>query len=538
LPVTLLYGQFLSNPLVFDDLYFVESAKLDANMAQQVFFNLRWLPYASFQWTRDLIGPELIWFRLGNLALHLLTAITLFFLLRRLFQQALCHDGDGNETLSPHWLAFFGALLFSLHPASVYATAYLNQRSMLMATLFAVLTWRLFLEGLIRENYRWLLASAVTYLLAAFSKEHAIMTPAVSITLLFLVNGSSIRQRLMLIWPTLALYGLVGGCVIFLVKSQNILGQAYQPTAGTLMPLLGPEVNNEYAYPLSMLTESFLFFKYLWIWIVPSPEWMAVDMPQVFAQRLWSWPFWAGLTGFILYPILAIGLLLQRGLKGLLGFALLCPWLLFATELSTIRIVDTFVIYRSYLWMTCAFAALPFLCQKLSPKQAAISLTCVALFLMPLSWLRLTTFSHPLLLWDDAARLIEKTQETRLGIERIYYNRGSELIKVKHYTEAIEDLTKAVRLTTDKSYLAGPIYNNRGAAYIETRQYALALNDFNSAIKQGPNNPEPYLGKATALRALNNPAAAAHADQQACLLGITSACQKRNPINASPDAVK
>ena len=320
LPVTLLYGQFLSNPLVFDDLYFVESAKLDANMAQQVFYNLRWLPYASFQWTRDLIGPELIWFRLGNLALHLLTAITLFFFLRRLFQQVLSHDGDGNETLSPHWLAFFGALLFALHPASVYATAYLNQRSMLMATLFAVLTWRLFLEGLIRENYRWLLASAATYLLAAFSKEHAIMTPAVSIALLFLVNGSSIRQRLMLIWPTLVLYGLIGGCVIFLVKSQNILGQAYQPTAATLMPLLGPEVNNDYAYPLSMLTETFLFFKYLWIWIVPSPEWMAVDMPQVFAQRLWSWPFLAGLIGFILYPILAIRPFAAKRIKGLIGF--------------------------------------------------------------------------------------------------------------------------------------------------------------------------------------------------------------------------
>ena len=52
--------------------------------------------------------------------------------------------------LSPSWLAFFGALIFALHPAAVYAVAYLNQRSTLMATLFTLVMWRLFLEGLIR----------------------------------------------------------------------------------------------------------------------------------------------------------------------------------------------------------------------------------------------------------------------------------------------------------------------------------------------------------------------------------------------------
>ena len=185
-------------------------------------------------------------------------------------------------------------------------------------------------------------------------------------------------------------------------------------------------------------------------------------------KSLWSWPEIAGLIGFIIYPIIAIRLLLQRGIKGLLGFALLCPWLLFATELSTIRIQESFVLYRSYLWMAGAFAALPFLCQKLSAKQAAITLTFVALFMMPLSWLRLTTFSHPLLLWDDAARLVENTEEKRLGIDRIFYNRGTELIRVKHYAEAIEDLSKVIEL---KGYYEGYAYQNRGSAYLESRQY-------------------------------------------------------------------
>ncbi|MFZ2407866.1 MAG: hypothetical protein WAW41_22265 [Methylobacter sp.] len=393
-----------------------------------------------------------------------------------------------------------------------------------MATLFTLLTWRLFLEGLVRENHRWLLASTATYFLAVFSKEHAVMAPAVAIAMLLLVNNQTIRQRLMLIWPTFVLYGLIGGFVVLQVKSGHILGQAYEPEAASFMSLLGSDFDARLAYPLSILTQCFLFFKYLWVWIAPSPAWMSVDMPQAFAQSLWSWPEIAGLIGFIVYPVIAIRLLLQRGLKGLLGFALLCPWLLFATELSTVRIQESFVLYRSYLWMSGAFAALPFLCQKLSAKQAAITLSCVAVFMMPLSWLRLTTFSHSLLLWDDAARLVENTDEKRLGIDRIFYNRGTELIKVKRYAEAIDDLTKTIRLN---GYSATYAYSNRAQAYLESRQYLLALNDINKAVELQPGNKAKlYLGKARALEGLNDSTAAMQAYQKSCSMGVAAACQK------------
>ncbi len=521
LPVTLLYGQFYWNPVVFDDIYFFDGSIHEQYLGKVFSFDLRWLPYATLEWTHSVFGLDLIGFRIGNLILHLAASITLFLFLRRLFEQVL---PGNNKSLSPHWLAFFGALIFALHPASVYAAAYLVQRSTLMATLFALLTWRLFLEGLIRGNHRWLLASSVTYFLAVFSKEHAIMVPAVSIALLVLVNRQSFRQRLSFIWPTFVLYGLIGGFVIFQIKSRHILGQAYEPEAVSFMSLLGSDFNQQLIYPLSIITQCFLFFKYLWVWLVPSPAWMSVDMPQVFARNFWSWSELAGLLGFIVYPIIAVRLLLQRGIKGLLGFALLCPWLLFATELSTIRIQESFVLYRSYLWMAGAFAALPFLCQKLSPKQAAITLSFVAVLMMPLSWLRLTTFSHPLLLWDDAARLVENTDENRLGVDRIFYNRGTELIKVKHYAEAIADLSKAIEL---KGYSANYAYSNRAQAYMERGQYLLALNDINKAIEVQPmNKAKLYLGKAHAFEALKDSTAAMQAYNQACTLGLQIACSK------------
>jgi hypothetical protein len=524
LPITLLYGQFLWNPVVFDDIYFFDGSIHEQYLDKVFSFDLRWLPYATLEWTHSAFGLDLIGFRIGNLILHLATTITLFLFLRRLFERVLPISVKNSGTLSSHWLAFFGVLIFALHPVSVYAVGYLVQRSTLMATLFVLLTWRLFLEGLIRENYRWLLASGITYFLAVLSKEHAIMAPAVTIVLLLLVNNQSTRQRIMLLWPAFLLYGLIGGFVIYQIKTRHILGQAYEPIAATYMSSLGPDFDEQLAYPLSMLTQSFLFFKYLWVWLAPSPGWMSVDMPQAFALRLWSWPEIAGLIGFIAYPFIAFRLLLQKGVKGLLGFALLCPWLLFFTELSTIRIQESFVLYRSYLWMAGAFAALPFLCQKLNAKQAAITLSFIALLMMPLSWLRLTTFSHSLLLWDDAARLVENADEKRLGIDRIFYNRGTELIKVKHYAEAIEDLSKAINI---KGYYAAYAFTNRAKVYMETHQYQLALSDINKAIEVQPTKKANlYLGKALALEGLNDKTAAMQAYKQACTLGLQAACQK------------
>jgi hypothetical protein len=357
------------------------------------------------------------------------------------------------------------------------------------------------------------------------------MAPALTIVLLLLVNNPLTRQRWILVWPTLVLYGLIGGFVVFQVKSAHVLGQAYEPMGANYISSLGPGFNVNLAYPLSMLTQSFLFFKYLWVWVAPSPAWMSVDMPQAFARSLWSWPEIVGFIGFVIYPVIAFRLLLQRGVNGLMGFALLCPWLLFATELTTIRIQEPFVLYRSYLWMPGTFAALPFLCQKLSSKQAAITLTLVAILMMSLSWLRLTTFSHPLLLWDDAARLVENVDEKRLGIDRILYNRGTELIRVKHYTEAVVDLSKVVEM---KGYYEGYAYQNRGSAYLETRQYLLALNDIDRAIELLPKNKARlYLAKAHALERLNESTAAMQAYKQACLLEQETACQKAGQSGAS-----
>jgi len=532
LPSALLYTQFLGNPLVFDDTAFFSGEEFSVYL-HRISFNLRWLPLATFVWTRELFGDAMIWLRLGNLLLHFMTAATLFFFLRRLFELVMPAD---NRALSPFWLAFFGALIFSLHPASVYAVGYLIQRTTLMATLFSLLTWRLFLEGVVREQRGWLYASAFMYFLAVLSKEHAIMVPAVSVMLLVLVSQYPM-DRVKLVAPAFVLYTLVAVFAVYQRHSAHVLGQAYEPIASELISRLGADFDVRLIYPLSILTQSFTFFKYVWLWLVPTPALMSIDSCQTFAVHFWSWPETVGLVGFVMYFYLALRLLLQRGLNGLLGFALLSPMVLFFTELATVRIQEIFVLYRSYLWMVGLFAGLPFVCQKLTAKQTVIALTLVALFMMPLTWFRLSTFSHPLLLWDDAAHRITDDKSCP-SMDRILNNRGRELTKLARYPEAIADFTRSLKVDQwqDKpkvSELASNYYN-RGFAYLKNQQFQLALNDFNTIVGPLPKSwSDFYFYKAQAFEGLHELTSARQFYEQACSNGVTEGCAKQKELETS-----
>lgn len=534
IPVALLYTKFLGNPLVFDDLTFFQGEEFSYYLNTLFSFNLRWLPYATFVWTREIFGDAMIWLRLGNLLLHLTTTVTLFFFLRRLFEWVVPPSND-DRTLSAFWLAFFGALIFTLHPVSVYAVGYLVQRTTLMATLFTLVMWRLFLEGVIREQRVWLYASAASYFFATLSKEHAIMAPAVTLALLFLISSQPLQQ-IKLLRSTFVLYALIGIFVVFQVKTKNVLGQAYEPLASELIGRLAGNVDPALIYPLSMLTQTFVFFKYLWIWLAPSPALMSVDICQNFVLHLWSMPEALGLVGFIAYPVIAVRLLLQRGLKGLLGFALLCPWLLFFTELATVRIQEIVVLYRSYLWMIGFFAGLPFLCQKLTAKQATITLTCIALLMFPLAWLRLDTFSHPFKLWDDAEHRIADDKSCPV-MDRILNNRGREWMELKQYPEAIVDFTRSLSAVKwQKKPMVSEFaknYYNRGFAYLKTGQFQLALNDFNVILEPPKEWSALYFYKAQAFEGLQELNFARQFYEKACLNGVHEGCERRKKLEDS-----
>ena len=507
LSVIAVYSGSLGAPFIFDDftLFSVPGA---LSKYSQLPLEPRGLSYATLSWTTIWFGFDMYWLRLGNVLLHAANAIALFFLLRRLFQTTL----NPETTAAPSstvltGFAFMGAAIFALHPVAVYGVAYLIQRTTLMATLFVLLMLITYLEGLLRGGWQWMVAAALCYFAALFSKEHSVMAPGVALALTLLIRKPSVA----LLRQTAPYYLLIlfaATTLLVILNAKGILGRAYEPHALVLLEQFAQMhgLSGLSALPdvhlLSILTQSTLFFKYLWLWLLPNPGWMSVDMRESFALSLFSWPHTLGLLAFLSYLGGAIWLLLKRGKTGLLGFALLFPVIMFMTEFAAVRIQEPFVLYRSYLWMPGLFAAIPLALGWLKPGRAFAVLGVLCLLLVPMTLNRLHTFSSALLLWDDAEKLARDKPDA-LGAERIYYNRGTELGKLKRFEEAIEDFNKAIAI-----HPFDYLYGNRATAYYYLGKYREALQDYDRAIAINPDKARFFSERALTYRALEDFAAA------------------------------
>lgn len=475
----LLYWGSLRNPLVFDDGQLAGQRFLHFDAASIVRFDLRWISTASFGWIHEAFGKEWFWQRMVNVLLHAAVASCLFFLLRRLFAAVPAADTPQRDGY-----AFFGALLFLVHPAAVYGVAYLIQRSMLMAALFGLLSLWLFLEGLLQNRWTWFLASAVAYFVAVFSKEHGIMLPAVAAALAVLLRGGSWRAWRPLALP-FALYAAIALLVI--LKARGVLGTRYEPFVEAAMRQMAePEhgAARPDAYLLSTLNQGYLFFRYLLTWLLPWPGWMSIDLRPAFPAQLASWPQTAGFIAWLAWPLAAVALLLRRGRAGLLGLAMLAPWLLALTEMAAVRIQEMFVLYRSYLWMALLPAAIPAVLGGLRPRWAFGALAVASVALLPPFFERLGTFSSDLAVWDDAVRKISDPGAPY--IDRSIRNRGVAYYKLERYSEALRDFDRALELDpgSAKAWLL------RGSLHMRTAQSAKALADFDRALALEPRDAE------------------------------------------------
>jgi tetratricopeptide (TPR) repeat protein len=490
------YWSSLRYPLVFDDVQLSERF-MRSYSGFWLGLHPRWFSYGSFGWSYALFGSDVLGFRLGNVLLHTGVAAMLFVFLRRLLAAVLPAD----RAPAPAWWAFFGALLFLVHPAAVYGVAYLIQRSILMATLFSLISLYCVLEGLLRGSRRWHLAAGAAYFLAVFSKEHAVMLPAVAAALALLVRGPSWRL-LRELWLPFALYAAVGLLIVLQVR--GLLGVQYEPHAEAAMRQLAESrvaSPTETAAPaaapgrhaLSIFNQGFLFFRYLATWLVPLPAWMSIDVRVPFPQRLADWPQAAGFAAWLAWPGLALWLLLKRGRAGLAGFALLAPWLLSLTEMASVRIQEVFVLYRSYLWMCLLPAALPALLGRLPARWALAAMAAASLALLPLFHDRLTSFSSEVRVWDDALR---KNRDLAAPFaERAWRSRGIAHFKSARYDEALADFDRALQIAPRSA----DAWMARGTLFMRTAHSERALADFDRALEIDPRQFE-VLGRRCVVR--------------------------------------
>jgi protein O-mannosyl-transferase len=485
LVVCLVYIPYFNNALFFDDLpFFSDTVNQFINTPWHLYS--RWLPYMSLAWTYTLFSDIPLPLHLGNLLLHFTNTLLVFVLLQQLCSLVL---NQNKKTTLPaffispsNWGAWLGALAFACHPVAVYAVGYVVERSIVMATLFVLAMQISYIKGLLSpqklQQASWLTLTVLFYFCAVFSKEHSLMAPAllVAITLLLKPVIQANWRAIVAAW-----LGLLAIAVFVALRSRGIAATA-EHDASLLFTQHSIVSTTENVQALSMVTQAGLFFKYVFLWLVPNPAWMSIDMREPFASTINTWQNWLKVACFIGYGAIGLKLLLKRGKLGLLGFALLYPWLLFFIEFSTVRVQEPFVLYRSYLWAPGLLLLIPLALDYLvarsllQNKKAIIAFTVVILAMIPLAWNRLNVFSDEYKLWNDAALLLKS--EKQAGAARIFYNRGLAELHQQKPKAAVLDF-KRVLAIDPTIYQA---HENLGSAYLGAGQFKEALVSLNQAI--------------------------------------------------------
>lgn len=488
-----LYAPFASNALVFDD-HNIFSNRVVFDYA--LGFSLdkpRSLPYFLIGFVHVLSDANLVWNRYAGIALHCLVSIALFFFLYRALAR-VCRDDAARLRV-----AGLACLWMALSPMAVYASGYLIQRTIVLATLFGLVSATLYLRAQQQERTVDLLSAALLAFLSAMSKEHAVLLPAATIMLTPLVAD----------WNRRSLSRAVGYFLLTLPGAVWTILHRHSGNEVVNVEIFAGDVLSQFARPeylsssfglwlMSAGTQLVLFWKYLFFWLVPNPAWMSADLRVDFEAFGSGVGMAAAALSFIVLCAVGGYWWYRRG-RGWLGgcaAALLFAAIFLAIELAAVRVQEPFVLYRSFLWIpgyALLFALLLSRGSAWAANQGVMAgrafwvvALAAAFGLFPLAQDRLRSFSSEEALWQDALDKLPRPDVP--GADRIYYNLAGEAYKRKDYAQALQrsDQVIAQNPRAFHGYLA------RGTSLLALGEIDEAERAFAEAGKRNP--PGKFLG--------------------------------------------
>lgn len=477
----MLYIPFLHNGVVFDDHGFFTHASGYDRIKTPFDFRPRTFPNFTLAEVRILFGT-LVANRVVSLILHILSGWILFGLLESLLRQAIANSrgrsylaDDSDIGSRATMIAFIGAAFFVISPVAVYGAGYLAQRTTLFAALFGLLSLWYYRRAFAENRLSDIIAAALFYSAAVFSKEHIVMLPlaAVVLTVLYTDDWRANVKRVIFFLLLCA-----PAAITVIITARQVIGAGYEPSYALIssqihgIPLLdkphGP-------WMVSSVIQAGFFYDYLTYWIAPNVTTMAIDMRVDFA-RLWSsWLLFPKALIFIATPFAGLYLLKKRGLAALFACGLLYAWLLYITELVSVRFQEPFVLYRSYLWAPGYIMMIVAVCAALPRKWVAIAAIPVLVASMALAYERLATLESEYTVWNDAAKKLQPG--VMVGADRIFYNRGLWYLKKQKFNEALADFSHAAELRPAAHY-----FYHRGVTYYWLNDQDKAEADFDKAF--------------------------------------------------------
>lgn len=402
----------------------------------------------SFMAELPLAGALPFFFHLDNILLHILTAILIFILFKKLNYK------------KP--LAFFFSLLFLFHPVLTQAVAWIPGRNDSLLAIFTFAAFISFLNFKEQPRLGYYLAYLGFLLLALFTKETAALLPALVILYFLIIEPSKISRP----DKYLLFIGSLAAGIIWYLFRRLALGS--DPLAVDLI--------------LKSLPSS-----------LPA---LFISVGKII------WPF-----NFSVLPILKDSSLIP----GLIGLPVLAGVLFFSKEKrpayllygaawflilifpSFIRLnpIDTpdFLEHRLYLPLIgflIVLGEIDFVKNlDFSKRPIKIGGALLLIFLALLTYNRLADFSNRLDFWQAAVKNSPHSPLAHRNLGVMYYFDGRLL-------EAENEYSQAIALNNHEPM----VHNNLGVIYLNQKKFKEAEIEFNRELEINPGYDKALLNLA------------------------------------------
>jgi hypothetical protein len=400
-----LWGSF-----VFDD-YHLPFSDPNAAKAGAAFWigGVRPVLMATYWFNFLISGTETFSYHVVSVLLHAVTALLVFFLLRRLL--------DLTEVkLDRRLLALFGAGLFLLHPLQTESVAYISGRSEVVAGLFYVAAWLVFVNNFGSTTK---LLTAIEILLlagaAVAGKESAISLPLILFLTDLYWNTVGIKEQ---VRRRAKLYVLVVlGGLLASIKILHSLTTA--DTAGFATQGVTPV---RYA-----LTQCRVIPQYITLFLTPVGQ--NADWGLEFFRSLSDGEAWAYVIGMMAF--VAVIVWTYRRAR-LFSFGLLTFLVILVPTSSIVPIKDAMAERRMYVPIIGLILASIWVVDYFRPRlqilrdvgTLRITLGLILVVATALSFERNKVWSSDTLVWMDAVNKNPSNSRAHMGLGTAYLRYG------------------------------------------------------------------------------------------------------------------
>ncbi|MFC1514662.1 tetratricopeptide repeat protein [Candidatus Omnitrophota bacterium] len=492
----IIYLPSLTNGFIWDDDdYLYENPSVQASNGLKTIWFTPTTPqyyplvFTSFWLEHKLWALNPFGYHLVNLLLHILNALLVFALVRRLYPR----------------LAFAVALLFAVHPIQVETVAWITERKNLLGLFFFLLTFLSYLRFERTRRPKDYALALVLFGCALLSKSIAVCFAAVPILYKWWRDDRLSRRQILISLPFAAI-GIASAVNTIYLELYRV-GASWD--TWTLAPLqrfiLSGRILVFYVYKLCLPFESIFFYPRWHIDTAQWWQWLFTLASLALIVILWLLRRRIGRGGFSLFVFYIISIFPA------LGFITVYPM-----KYSFVADHFSYLSTPCLLLLLCAGIALAFDALKRRFRIFAYVLFCLAIAFLCFKSMALTkSYKDELTLWQDTvkknpqawmaynnlggaykrkgdtARALAaygKATEIKPDYAKAYYNIGNLYQAVRMPEKAIALYKKT--LTINPGFIEA--YNNISTVYYDLGRYAEAIAAAKKAIELHPAHAKAY----------------------------------------------